>query len=135
MKRSDFLRIPLTALAVMIANIAVSFVVVFVYSTFVSPGSPPRDYEAFAMSAAPVSSIVAGVPLMFLAAYWLARGRSPHGALAAAGAMAFVYIALDILLMFAAAPAGDMWAWEAVSYSTKLLAALGGARLRSGSSG
>ena len=130
MKRRDFLLIPAAALGVMIANVAISVGVVWVYSTFVEPGRSVADYEGFAMTAAPVSSIVAGIPLMFLAGFFLARGRSGGAALAAAGAMALLYIAVDAALMLAAGAGGDMWVLEAISYSTKLLSALAGAKLR-----
>jgi hypothetical protein len=135
MKRRDLLLIPAAALGVMIANVAISVGVVWVYSTFIEPGRPVADYEAFAMTAAPVSSIVAGVPLMVLAGFFLARGRSDRAALSAAGAVALLYIAVDAALMKAAGAGSEMWALEAASYSTKLLSALAGAKLRASRSG
>ena len=115
------------ALAVMVLNVAISFAVVFFYSAFVEPGHPEAFYEAFAMRAAPVSSVVAGVPLMFIAGLLLARRRERRPALIAAAAMALVYIAVDSAIMIAAGVTPDMWTWELISYPTKLLAAIGGA--------
>ena len=40
MKRRDFLLIPAAALGVMIANVAISFFMVWVYSIFFNPGRP-----------------------------------------------------------------------------------------------
>lgn len=130
MKRRDLLLVPAAAFGVMIANIGISFGVVWVYSTFISPGRPFTHYEAFAMTAAPVSSIVAGIPLMLLAGFLIARGRTGRAALSAAAATALLYISVDAALMLAANASRGAWAWEWISYSTKLLAALAGAKLR-----
>lgn len=129
MKQRDLLLVPAAALGVMIANVAISVGVVWFYSTFVDPDRPVAEYEAFAMAAAPVSSIVAGIPLMLVAGFFLARGRSDRAALRAAGAMALLYMAVDAALLLAAGADSGLWTWEAVSYSTKLLAALVGAKL------
>jgi hypothetical protein len=129
MKRRDFLLIPATALAVMIANVAISFFMVWVYSTFIDPGHPLAYYEAFAESAAPIGSVVAGIPLMLLAGYLLGRGRPRRAALLAAGAAALVYIVLDLAILIGAHAAGSVWLWAALSQVTKLAAALAGAAL------
>jgi len=86
MKRRDLLLIPAAALGVMIANVAISFGMVWVYSIFISPGLPFADYEAFAARAAPLSSVVAGIPLMLIAGFLLSGVRQRRGALLAAGA-------------------------------------------------
>jgi hypothetical protein len=129
LRRSDFLRVPLAAVAVMAANVAVSVAVVWAYSSFVAPGGAPADYAAFAERAAPVSSVVAGVPLMLLAGALLARRRSPRAGLAVAGSAALVYAAIDLAVLVAAGASGGIWLWAAASWLTKLLAALAGARL------
>lgn len=129
MKRRDLLLIPATTLAVMIANVAISFFVVWVYSIF-DPGRPFAHYEAFAATAAPISSVVAGIPLMLLAGFLLARGRRKRGALLAAGAVAMLYILLDLAVLIGAQASGSIWGWAALSHTTKLLAALAGAALR-----
>jgi hypothetical protein len=129
MKKRDFLIIPATALAVMIANVAISFGIVWVYSAFISPGRPLSHYEGFAETAAPIGSVVAGLPLMLLAGYLLAKGRPRRAALLAAGAAALVYIALDLTVLIGAHARGSIWAWAALSQATKLAAALAGAAL------
>lgn len=134
MRLRDAFVIPATAIGVMALNIAISFGVVWAYSIFVEPGRPVAHYEAFAMRAAPVSSIVAGIPLMLLAGLFLARGHSTQAALMAAAAMAFFYIVVDAALMVAAGAGGEVFTWEAISYSTKLLSALAGARLQASQS-
>ena len=130
MKKRDLLLVPAAALAVMIANVAISFGIVWVYSTFISPDQPLSRYQAFAETAAPIGSVVAGIPLMLLAGYLLGRGRQRRGALLAAGAAALVYIVLDVAILVGAKAGGAVWAWAALSHATKLAAALAGAALR-----
>ena len=129
MNRRDLLLVPGAALGVMIANVALSFVMVWVYATFISPGHPLSYYQAFAEAAAPIGSVVAGIPLMLLAGYALARGRARRAALVAAGAAALVYVGLDLAILIGAQASGSIWGWAALSHATKLLAALAGAAL------
>lgn len=130
MKRRDLLLIPAAALGVMIANVAISFVMVWLYSIFVNPGQPFSHYQAFAATAAPIGSVVAGIPLMLLAGFLLAKGRQRRAALLAAGAAASLYILVDLAILVGAQASGSIWGWAALSHATKLLAALAGAALR-----
>ena len=129
MTRRDLLLVPAAALGVMIANVAISFGVVWVYSTFITPGEPLSHYQDFAATAAPIGSVVAGIPLMLLAGYLLARGREKRDALLVAGAVALVYIALDLAILVGAQATGSVWVWATLSHVTKLAAALAGAAL------
>lgn len=130
MKTRDLLTIPAAALGVMVLNVAISFGVVWAYSTFLAPGQSLSHYEAFATTAAPVSSVVAGIPLMFFAGHMLAKGRTRRASLLAAAACALVYILLDLAVLIGAHASGSIWGWAALSQGTKLLAALAGALLR-----
>lgn len=130
MKKSDLFLVPAAALGVMVLNVAISFGVVWAYSTFVSPGQSLSHYEAFATTAAPVSSVIAGIPLMLLAGFLLAKGRTRRDALLAAGLCALVYILLDLAILIGAHASGPVWGWAALSQATKLLAALAGAAWR-----
>ena len=132
MKKRDFLLIPAAALAVMIANVAASFFMVWVYATFIDPGRTLSYYQAFAEAAAPIGSVVAGIPLMLLAGYLLAKGRERRAALLAAGAAALFYIAIDTAFQLAAGANATVWAWVGLSHATKFSAALAGAALRAG---
>ena len=129
MKRRDLLLVPAAALGVMIANVALSFGMVWVYSTFISPGQTLARYQGFAETAAPIGSVVAGIPLMLLAGYLLGRGRETRDARLAAGAAAVVYILLDVAVLIGAQAGGSVWGWAALSHATKLAAALAGAAL------
>jgi hypothetical protein len=129
MKRRDLLLVPVAALAVMIANVAISFAIVWGYSTVISPGRPLSHYQGFAAAAAPIGSVVAGIPLMLLAGFLLARGRQRRAALLAAALAALVYIVLDVTILVGGHAGGAIWAWAALSQVTKLAAALAGAAL------
>ena len=130
MKKRDLLLVPAAALGVMVLNVAISFAVVWAYSTFLAPGQSLSHYEAFATTAAPVGSVVAGIPLMLLAGFLLAKGRTRRGALLAAGACALIYILLDVAILIGAHASGAIWGWATHSQATKLLSALAGAALR-----
>jgi hypothetical protein len=132
MKKRDLLLIPAAALGVMIANVAISFGIVWVYSAFISPGQTLSHYQGVAATAAPIGSVVAGIPLMLLAGFLLAGGRQRRAALLAAAAAALLYILLDLTILIGAHASGSVWGWAALSQVTKLLAALAGAALRTG---
>ena len=129
MKRGDFLRIPATALGVMIVNVGLMYAMVWVYATLIEAGQTQAYYEAYATRAAPISSVVAGIPLMLLAGYWLARGRQRRPALLAAGAAAILYLVIDLTILIAVQASGSIWVWVAFSNATKLAAAVAGAML------
>lgn len=126
MRLRDLLIIPAFALAVMVLNVLIAFGVVWFWGTFFEPGHPQAYYEAFALKAAPVSSIVAGIPLMFGAGWLIARRRDQRNGAIAAGAVALVYIAVDTAMLLAAQIEAQDWRWEMISYPTKLIAALAG---------
>ena len=129
MRVRDFFLVPAAAIAVMALNVAISFAVVWVYSSFVDPGHEAAYYEAFAMRVAPISSVIAGIPLMFLAGFLLAKRRSRRSALLVAGAAALFYILVDTSILVAAGAGQVVWPWAALSHATKLLSALAGAAL------
>jgi len=130
MKRRDLLLVPAAALAVLIANVAISVGMVWVYSTFISPGQPLSYYQSFATAAGPISSVVWGIPLMLIAGYLLGKGQQKRAALRAAGAAALFYIAIDTTFLLAAGADAAAWKWVTLSHVTKFLSALAGAALR-----
>jgi hypothetical protein len=129
MNARDFVVIPAAALAVMVLNVAIAFALVWIYSSVFDPGHPASYYEAFAMRAAPISSVVAGVPLMFAAGLLIARTRPARRGLAVAAAAALLYVIVDTGILLSADAGAGVWAWAALSHATKLLSALAGARL------
>lgn len=132
MKLRDSIVIPLAAIAVMVLNVVISFGVVWIYSSFINPGETAAFYQDVANSIAPVSSVIAGIPLMFLAGYLLARGRPGRAGLLAGAALASLYILLDTTILLSVGAGYEVWMWAAVSHATKLLSALLGAKLGGG---
>ena len=64
------------ALLVLVVNVAVSILYMVVYGHLISPGHEEQYYHDHIKVAAPYCSIVAGIPLMFLAGWWVACGRA-----------------------------------------------------------
>jgi hypothetical protein len=108
----------------MVLNVAVAFLWVAVYSLLIAPGQDQAVYEAYAMRAAPWSSVIAGMPILFGAGWLLARWHGGGWATGVWAAMA--YILLDVIIL--AAAGGTFSPIVALSAVTKLgAAALGGA--------
>jgi hypothetical protein len=109
----------------MALNVLVAFAWVFLYSVAIAPGHDGAFYQAYAQRVAPISAVLAGVPILFAAGWLAARGPRPQPA---ALLPAAAYIILDLLLV----AAGGLWpsAWSlALSYLTKLAAAWAGGRM------
>ena len=69
------------ALLVMVLNVAMSFLYMVVYGYLINPGHPKGYYDEHIKVAAPYCSIVAGIPLMFLAGLWVAGWGGSQGPL------------------------------------------------------
>jgi len=97
MKTGDYGRAAVVALLLVIANFAVGFVAVLVYSLAIEPGHDPAFYQRAAQSVVPWTvGFVA--PLLFaLAGYWSARRRPERNALRFAGAFWLAYVLIDAL--------------------------------------
>ena len=103
-KNRWWLAIPV-ALGVMIINIVIAVLWVAVYSHFIDPGHDEAYYQAYAQASVPYSAIIAGIPLMFLAARWFG-GRFPQGnSLKAALLVWLVYLVIDFSIT---AASGDL---------------------------
>jgi len=57
------------ALVVLACNIAMSILYMFVYGHIINPGQPNKHYDDHIQVAAPYSSIVCGIPLMYCAGW------------------------------------------------------------------
>jgi len=111
-------------LAAMALNVLVAFLWVWTYAVLVAPGHDGAFYQAYGQRVAPISGIVAGVPLLFVAGWLVARGPRPGNA---ALLPAVTYVVLDLLLI----AIGGLWPplWSlALSYLTKFAAAWAGGR-------
>ncbi|MGH7133365.1 MAG: hypothetical protein ACREJO_15640 [Phycisphaerales bacterium] len=118
------------ALLVMVLNVAMSILYMVVYSYLINPGHPKAYYEEHIKVAAPYCSIVAGIPLMFLAGLWVAGwGGAGDGQLGVKAALVvwLAYAIIDLGVLLAAGMTAKIAVLCAVSLLTKLAAAYGGA--------
>ncbi len=114
------------AVPAMALNVAVSFLWVLIYSLLIAPGQTEAAYQAYAMQAAPWSSVIAGAPILLIAGWLLARW---HGGGWRTGICAgLAYVAIDLAIILAAGALAALAGIIALSFATKLAAsALGGA--------
>jgi len=115
------------AILVMIANIAASVLYMVVYSYLINPGHEKEYYDAHIQIAAPYSSIVAGIPLMFLAGWWVGGWWQGKFAVKSALLIWFIYAVVDVAIVMAAGLTSRMAILVAVSLVTKLAAVYVGA--------
>lgn len=98
--------------------VASAFAWVAVYSYLINPNQPLAVYEQHALDSGPWVSILAGVPLFYAVARWIARDRPT--------ALAFCTIVLvfdAMVIMWAAGTGPGLPLWiVALSYGSKLMA-------------
>jgi hypothetical protein len=118
------------ALLVLVVNVAMSILYMVMYSYLINPGHPKGYYDEHIKVAAPYCSIVAGIPLMFLAGLWVAGWGGPQGQLGIKAALvvwlAYAIIDLGVVLAVGGMTT-KMCVLVAVSLLTKLTAAYAGA--------
>ena len=128
MKIGHFPKLLAAAIGFLIVNVTVSVLWVAVYAYLINPGHPAEFYQAYAQTAAPYSSIFAGMPLMFLMCWWLSRRWTPALARKSAWQIWSIYAAIDLAVLFASGMTTRLATFAAVSLITKLGAAVLGAR-------
>ena len=121
------------ALLVMVANIVVSILYMVVYSYLIDPGHAQQYYDDHVQVAAPYCSIIAGIPLMFLAGRWVGGWWQGQFAVKSALVVWLVYAVIDIAIVVAAGAASQIGLLVAVSVVTKLASVYAGARFANGS--
>ena len=115
------------ALGVMIVNVLISVLYVVVYSYLIDPGHDEAYYQAHAQVAAPYSSIIAGIPLMFLAGRWIGTKFSKGNSVRAALLVWLFYFLIDITVVVAVGALDRIALLFIISFVTKFAAAyLGG---------
>ena len=125
-KNRWWLAIPF-ALGVMIVNVVISVLYVVVCSFLIDPGHDEAYYQAYAQVAAPYSSIIAGIPLMFIAGRWIGSKFPQGNRVKAALLVWLVYFLMDFAIIAAAGALAQIALLFAASFSTKFVAAyLGG---------
>jgi hypothetical protein len=115
------------AVLVMVANVVASILYMVVYSYLIDPGHEKEYYDAHIQIAAPYCSILAGIPLMFLAGWWVGGWWRGEFAVKSALVIWFVYAVIDVSILLAAGVASSIAVLVAVSIVTKLVAVYLGA--------
>jgi hypothetical protein len=118
------------AVSVLVANVAASVLYMVVYGHVIDPGHDPQYYDDHIQIAAPYCSIVAGIPLMFLAGWWVAGWWRRALGVRAAWIVWLAYTVIDLAILLAAGMTLGVGLWFVVSFATKLAAADLGAKLR-----
>ena len=117
------------ALLVLIANVAVSILYMVIYGHFIDPGHEPKYYQDHIQIAAPYCGIIAGIPLMFLASWWVTgwwrRSLGMRGGII----VWLAYASIDLSILLMAGLTFYMGLFFIISFATKLAAAYWGARM------
>jgi len=93
-----------------------------VYSHLTNPGHEEQYYREHIQVAAPYCSIAAGIPLMFLAGWWVGGWWEGSFAVRAALVVWLAYALIDVAVLVAAGVTTKVAVLSAVSLLTKLAA-------------
>jgi hypothetical protein len=121
------------ALLVMVANVAVSVLYMVIYGYLIDPGHEKEYYDAHVQVAAPYCSIVAGIPLMFLAGWWVGGWWQGEFAVKSALVIWLTYAVIDVSVLLAAGVTSRAAVLVTVSLLTKLAAVYFGVLFANGS--
>lgn len=113
----------LGAVALMAAGIIAAIGVVWVYSTFVSPGRAFVEYQAFAQGASPWVALVTALPLSFWVSRVLARRVSSDAQGQAVWGMIGIHLVLEGLILAGSSPSGVIWGFAVCSAGLRILGA------------
>jgi hypothetical protein len=121
------------AVLVLVANVAASVLYMVIYGHLIDPGHEQEYYDAHIQVAAPYCSIVAGVPLMFLAGWWVGGWWRGEFAVRSALVVWLAYLVIDFtIILLAGGLTPKVSLLLAVSFATKLAAVYFGARFANG---
>ncbi len=119
------------ALLVMATNILCTVLYMVVYGHLINPGHDEQFYQDHVQIAAPYCSIVAGIPLMFLAGWWVAGWKASSPAVRSALVVWVAYAVVDFTIVLSAGAIEEIEVLFGVSFGTKLAAVYFGAVMRS----
>ena len=115
------------ALAVMAANVLISILYMVVYGHVIDPGHETAYYQDHIKIAAPYCSIIAGIPLMFLAGWWVGGFWDVSLGVKSALIVWMTYAIIDLAVLAASGLTARIGVLVAVSLLTKLAAVYLGA--------
>ncbi len=116
------------AISVMVANVLISVLYMVVYSYVIDPGHEEQYYHEHIKVAAPYCSIVAGIPLMFLAGWWVGGWWENEVAVQSALGLWMIYVVVDFAILLGAGLSVRIAMLFAISFVTKLAAVYFGAK-------
>lgn len=121
-KNRWWLAIPF-ALGVMILNVLIHVLYMVAYGYVINPGHDEAFYQAYAQFSAPYSSVIAGMPLMFLAGRWIGNKVPKGNNVKAAVLVWFVYFMIDVAVIAAVGALAQIALLFVISFATKFAAA------------
>ena len=114
----------------LVTNVAASILYMVVYGHLIDPGHEAKYYQDHIQIAGPYCSIVAGVPIMFLAGWWVAgwwrRSLGVRGAIF----VWLTYTIIDLSILLIAGLSLGVGILFVISFATKLAAGYWGASTR-----
>ncbi len=119
------------AITVLVINLAIHLLYMVVYYHLINPGQDTAQYHAHAELSKPYSSIVIGMPLMFLVCRWIGKKFAERFSVTAALLVWLVYFLIDITVLIFAGEFSRLGLLLIISFVTKFAAAyLGGLAAR-----
>ena len=118
------------SLLVLVAGVAISVLYMVVYGHVIDPGHDQQYYNDHIQMTGPYIGIIAGIPLMFFAGWWVAGWWDRALGARAAWVVWLAWAAIDIATLLAVGVSFRAAAVVVVSLVTKLAAVLLGARMR-----
>ena len=119
------------AIAVLILSVGIHILYMVVYSYLINPGQDAAHYQTHARVSAPYSSIVVGMPLMFLVCRWTGEKFAARFSVTAALLVWLAYFLIDITVLVFAGEFRRLALLFVISFVTKSAAAyLGGLSAR-----
>ena len=118
------------AILVMVANVVVSILYMVVYGHVIDSGHESKYYQEHIQVAAPYCSIVAGIPLMFLAGRWVAGWWHQEYGVKSSLGVGLAYAMIDLSILIAAGITWRVGVLFVISFGSKLAAVWYGAATR-----
>jgi hypothetical protein len=118
------------ALLVSIANVAASVLYMVVYGHVIDPGHEAQYYNDHIQAAGPYCSTIAGVPLMYLAAWWVTGWWQRTLGVLPAFIVWLAYTLIDLAVLLLVGLSLWVGLLFTISFGTKLAAAYWGAKHR-----
>ena len=119
-----------SALLLLITNVVFSVLYMVIYGHIIDPGHEPKYYQDHIQVAGPYCSIVAGIPIMFLASWWVAGWWRRTLGIRGAICVWLAYMVIDLSILLIAGLSLGVGALFIVSFATKLAAVYWGASTR-----